>query len=297
MIKVAILQTEWSNDKVLRHYRKMTPNNSGQWKDMIAVTSIDEADYVAIIDYTNQDIKDKPAIYLGAHPPPMSGYRCFDNAKNAIAKFDLRDTFGFGEWWSEFDYDTFTKLEPPVKTKKLSTILSEKSVNLGHQQRLTFVNNFCAKYSNKIDIYGRVRPQQIPNVRNSYKGVLGFQRGDKDYVELFNTGKTPALLPYKYTLEFDDDWGCPNYFSERFFDDMLFWCMPIYSGGSGIHKFIPENSFRYFDRVNSKPEEIIEIINSDFREKHIEDMREARNLLLNKYQLWARVYNAIKDIK
>lgn len=297
MIKVCFLQTEWDNEKVLRHYRKMTPNNSGQWKDMIATTSINDADYVAIIDYTNQDIGNKPAIYLGAHPPPMSGYRCFDNAKNAIARFDLRDTFGFGEWWLEEDYDTLSALEPPTKTKILSTILSEKSVNLGHRQRLDFTNRFCAKYDNQVDVYGRVRPEQIPNMKNSYKGVLGFQRGHTEYAEKFNVGKTPALLPYKYTLEFDDDWGCVNYFSERFFDDMLLWCMPIYSGGSQVHKYIPENSFRYFDRVNTKPEEIIEIIDSNFYEKHIEDMREARNLLLNKYQLWARVYEGIKGIK
>lgn len=300
MIKVCFLQTEWDNEKVLRHYRKMTPGSRGVWKDLIGVTSIDEADYVAVIDYTVQDIKDKPAVYMNAHPPPMAGYRDLDDpaySKNAIAKFDLKNTFGFGEWWLDEDYDTLSALKSPVKTKNLSAILSEKAINEGHKQRLAFANKFCATHRKEIDIYGRVHPSQVPNMGDSYKGVLGFQQGHNQFREHFNSGKTPALLPYRHTLEFDDDWGCVNYFSERFIDDMLLWCMPIYSGGTQIHKFMPENSFRYFDRVKTTAEEIMQITDSGFREKNISAMAEARDLLLNKYQLWPRVYDGIKGIK
>ena len=292
--KVCILQTEWPNDKVLRHYAKMTSGRKGIWKDMIGVTSINEADYVAVIDYTTQDIGKKPAVYLGAHPLGMAGYRGFENAPNAIAKYDLRHTFGFGEWWLEEDYDTLSALDNPIKTKTLSCILSDKTINPGHKQRIKFVEGFCAKYSKRLDLYGRINPKRDSILYDSYRGILGFDRRHLNYAEHFNCGKTSALLPYEYTLEFDDEWSSRCYFSERVFDDLLLWCMPIYSGGLDIGKFIPENSIVPFNRGTTQPEEIIEIIDSGFRDKHIEDIREARHLLLNKYQVWARVYSGIK---
>ena len=296
--KVCFLQTEWKNEDVLNQYRKMTPGNKGVWKEMTGVTSIDDADYVAIIDYTVQDIKNKPAIYLGAHPPSTNGYRCFDNAKNAIARMDLRDTCGFGEWWLEMDYDTLMALRPTQKTRNLSAIVSSKTITEGHRQKIKFVDNFCIKYKDKIDIYGRVLPKQIPHAGASYKGPLGFVDGvNPEFKSSFNVGKIPALSPYRYTLDFDIDQSCPYYFSERFYDDLLLWCMPIYSGGTQVHKFLPENSFRYFDREKTTPEEILDIVNSDFREKHINDMWAARELLLDTYQLWPRVYNSIKRIQ
>jgi len=91
---------------------------------------------------------------------------------------------------------------------------------------------------------------------------------------------------------------CENYWSERFFDAMLLWTMPIYYGGTNIHEYLPENSFRYIDLFDSNhtPEYIIDIIDSDFREKHIEDMKEARYLLLNKYQIWPRIKTVIDNL-
>lgn len=293
MYKICILQTEWANEKVLRHYSKMTPGRRGIWKDMVGVTSINEADVVAIVDYTTQDIGKKPAVYLGAHPMGMNGYRCFDNAKNVIAKYDLRDTFGFGEWWLDEDYDTLSALDNPVKTKNLSCILSDKTINLGHRQRISYVERFCSEYPKRLDLYGRINPKIDSVMYSSYRGILGIDRRNPEYAEKFNSGKTKALLPYQYTLEFDDEWDSPCYFSERVFDDLLLWCMPIYSGGLDINKFLPKNSIIPFNRVTTDPKELIEIIDSGFREKHIEDVREARHLLLNKYQIWARVYEGI----
>jgi len=292
--KVCFLQTEWSNEKVLRIYRKMTPNRSGIWKNMIGVTSIDEADYVVIIDYTKQDIKDKPAVYIGAHPyGHKEGWQCYDNAKNVIAKFDERDTFGFGEWWLEDDYDTLSALEPPKKTKNLISIISEKYMTPGHQKRRKYMEKFCAEYPNDIEIYGRIKCFDFePNIKKCYKGPLGYISSDVKFPENFQIGKTEILKQTRYILEHDDNFGCIHYFSERFFDDLLMWCMPIYTGCGEIYRYLPFNCYINFD-YNTPPKKIIEIANSDFREKHLEDIKEARYLLLNKYQLWARAYEGI----
>jgi hypothetical protein len=91
---------------------------------------------------------------------------------------------------------------------------------------------------------------------------------------------------------------CENYFSERLFDSMLMWCIPIYYGGTNIDKYLPINSFQYFDlyNLNHTPEYILDIIHSDFREQHLSDLAEARNLLLNKYQIWARMWETIHSL-
>ena len=68
------------------------------------------------------------------------------------------------------------------------------------------------------------------------------------------------------------------------------WTVPIYSGGKNIGNFLPPSSVIPFDRVNTEVEEVLRIVKTDYREKHLEDIREARNLLLNKYQVSKSIY-------
>ena len=276
-IKMVILQTEWHNNKTLETYSKMTPGRSGKWKNLIGVDSIKDADLAVIIDYTTQDVpKDMPKVYMGAHPKPCGGYCNYDEGKkdkNTLAVFDLEDTFGFGEWWIDWDYDELTKLESPKKTKNLSCILSNKRQMAEHNRRRMIVSEFCNKYPELIDVYGRIIPDKNEqSILKSYKGILGTKHASIASTEIEGShcgGKTPALFPYRYSLEFDYYCKCPNYFSERVFDAMLLWAMPIYSGGKGVHKFLPRNSYCQIDSWKVTPEEILGYVDSDFREKNI----------------------------
>jgi len=277
----------------------MTPKRSGRWQRLVGVDRIEEADLAVIIDYTIFELpKHIKKVYMGAHPYGHTvGYRCFDEYKgdpNTLGIHDLRDDAGFGEWWLEEDYDTLSALEPPKKTKKLISIISEKTASEGHIARRRYMEKFCKQYPNDIEIWGRIQPfPEEPNIKRCYKGILGYTRQDPNFAEYHYMGKTQILKDTRYILEHDDNFGCVHYFSERFFDDLLLWCFPIYHGGGQIDRYLPKNSFRTFD-YNTDPKEIIEMANSDFREKHIEDMREARHLLLNKYQMWARVWEDVK---
>ena len=295
-IRTIILQTEWTPQKTLETYSKMTPNRSGIWKNLVGVPTIKEANLAIIIDYTIYDIpKNMLKIYMGAHPPECPGYRCYDD-KTAIAKFVLRDTFGFGEWWLDWNYDNLMSLKNPKKTKNLSCILSNKRQMAEHNRRRQLVAEFCESHPHLIDVYGRIIPDKNEQaILNSYKGVLGANTPDGAPNKNHWGGKTPALLPYRYSLEFDYYCKCENYFSERFFDSLLLWTMPIYSGGKGIQKFLPKNCYYSIDSWKTSPLEIIKIVNSNFREEHIKDIKEARWLLLNKLHLWARAYNALKN--
>ena len=297
-VKVIFLQTEWKPRKVLDTYKKMTPGCSGIWKNMEAVVQPKDADVAVIIDYTVAPLPaDMPKVYIGAHPYGHHvGYRCYDEIKkdpSTIAAFDLQFTAGFLEWWLDETYDELMALQPPKKTKDLVSIISEKLGTDGHKQRRDFMERFCARHWENIEIYGRIQPlEHEPNIKKCYKGALGCDRVDVRFPELFQTGKTEVLKPARYVLEHDDNFGCIHYFSERFADDLLFWTLPIYFGGGDVSQYLPKNCYIPFN-YDISPDKIMDIVNSDFREKNIEAMAEARWLILNKYQLWARVYNPI----
>ena len=105
------------------------------------------------------------------------------------------------------------------------------------------------------------------------------------------SGKEFVYEQYKYVIEFDAEGE--NYFSERIFDAFLLYSMPFYWGGKNLHRYIPKNSFKYLD-FKRKGADIISIINNTtFYEDNIKNIKEARNLLLNKLQIWPRVHKII----
>ena len=294
-IKICILQTEWPCWKTLKTYSKMTPGGKGVWGNLVGVPTIKEADLAVVVDYTIHALpKGMPVVYMGAHPPPCPGYRCYDE-KDAVAKFDLRDTYGFGEWWIDWSYDELMALKRPEKTKSLSCILSNKTMMKEHLRRREFVTELVAEDSTVLDLYGRIVPTQSEAILQSvHKGPLGEPKADMANQKNHWGGKTPALLPYKYSLEFDYFCECPHYFSERVYDALLLWTLPIYSGGKGIGNYLPKGAIYPFHSFDTPPEEIVKIINSGYYEEHIKDIEEARHLLLNKFHLWARTAEGVK---
>jgi hypothetical protein len=299
-IRVAFLQDDNSAARTLEIYSKMTPGRKGVWKDLVGVTDLNEADFVVVIDNTTENLRKQlipeKTIYVGAHPYNHMYYRCYDNVK-CVAKLDQRDTFGFGEWWLDEDYDTLSALKPPSKTKDLSCILSNERDTDTHRKRIEFMVNFCNKYSDRLDLYGRIHPRMgEESLNKSFKGVLGVDKGNPNWAINYWFGKSPALLPYRHSIEL-----CVitngNYWGERFFDSMLMWCLPLYYGGVNLERYLPINSFKYIDvEDKSTPEHIISIIDSDFRDQHIKDIAEARDLMLNKYQIWPRVKSVIDSL-
>jgi len=79
-------------------------------------------------------------------------------------------------------------------------------------------------------------------------------------------------------------------------DVFLSWSMPIYYGCTNITDYFPREPMILI--AINKPEEAIEIINKavadDLWSKNIEAIREARNLVLNKYQTFPMI-KALKE--
>jgi hypothetical protein len=76
--------------------------------------------------------------------------------------------------------------------------------------------------------------------------------------------------------------------------------LPIYSGCKQIEKFLPKGSYISFDDskgVEYAAEQIIEISKSNFREDNIENLKEARELMMKKYNIWPTIHKAINEGK
>lgn len=291
MDKIAFIGLYGHPPDLLETFRKMTPNRSGIWGRLEGTVNIDEASYFVVMDRKRseyQHIPDDKCVYLGAHPETITGhYRNMDSVQ-ALAKFDAKHTVGFLEWWIKYDYDYLSQLQPITKTQRLGTIVSNSFSDNSHKVRKMFLERMCSMHPGVLDIYGRIVPSG--SLVSHYKGVCGqVNKSSGDYW----SGKEPVYEQYKYMLEFDNEGE--NYFSERILDCMLLWAMPIYWGGRGMHKVLPENSFRYLD-IGGRGDDVVKIINSDFYENNFNDLAKARNILLNELQLWPRIHKAIYGV-
>jgi len=257
----------------------MTPNCSGVWKDMVGVTNHHEADYCVVIDYTAERVDPDKTIYINAHPF-IDGYNGYKDLSRHKHKLDLKDTFGFGEWWLKYDYDYLSALEPMDKTKDLCCIMSNTDGKQGQTQRKIFIKELAKRVD--VHIYGRIEGIGM--------GVLG---STDLYGGNHCHGKEDVLAEHRYSIEIDIGLT-RNYFSERFFDSLLMWCMPLYWGSTNVEEYIPARAFKYID-IYDGYFNIFSVINSNKREQNLDAIAEARHLLLNKYQIWARVYEFISN--
>lgn len=276
-MNVCFIYDPETNERYLEIIRKMTPNRSGVWKDMVAVTDESKADWFVVIDSTTKNVPDDRTLYISAHPF-IDGYSGYTDLSTKKHKLDLKETFGFGEWWVKHDYDFLKSMPCPKKEKDICYILSNAGGQFGRDRRKEFA---VLLERRGVSVAGRI------------KGVGHGELGTNTPTSYW-FGKEDMLSQHKYSVEVDVG-TTKNYFSERFFDSLLMWCMPLCWGCDNIHEYIPKESFRYID-IYGNGDDVIKHTNSGEWERSIWAIAEARYLLLDKYQLWARAYNYIKSL-
>lgn len=307
MIRVAFLSWHFQTPSIFLDYiRHMTPGSLGIWKDMIAVTDIKEADYYIVFDGHNEKIDESRAIYFCQHPL-VTGYKTNVSPsfktykdKKCLASFNSENSLNAGEWWLDYDYDTLMSLERPVKQAHLACIMTyQPESNEMYAQRVKWLQSFskyCSDNNKDLDVFGR--PEERYNddvaIKPFYRGSLGKNKPDGTKGE--HTHGKNVLIDYRHSIEIDVG-PTKNYISERFYDAMLLWSMPIYFGSNNIEQYLPKNSFRYVNILDlTESEKISTIVESNFREDNIEELARAREMLLNDYQVWAFAYNKLKSL-
>ncbi len=164
-------------------------------------------------------------------------------------------------WHVNKSFDELISTGIPVKSKKLSAIVGGAMDLPGHIKRKTFLNHIRNDKRLKLDLYGR----EINFIEDKWDG----------------------LAPYQYALAMENTSG-PNYWTEKIADCFLSWTVPIYYGCTNLEDYFPEESFIRIDIA--QPEEsllkIRRIVNDNNWERYIPALEKARNLVLNRYQLF-----------
>jgi hypothetical protein len=280
---------------------RQTPGNSGIWKDcqFIVNEKVEKCDWWVVLHVSGlkeiEKTKCNPdnIVYLSMEPNEklLSVNPRFLSQFSTlmICDRDIRHKNSiFGNaltWWVGIrvqnsrhghristdymlDYDVLSSMQPPVKTKLISLIISNKKILPGHKKRLEFIDAIMSSpLKEYIDIFG-----------DGYRPVID---------------KWDALLSYKYHLVLENT-VIPDYWSEKIGDAFLGFCYPIYYGCPNIHSYFSGNSLSSIDI--EEPEiainRIMEIINSDIYSLANDNIIESRILILNKYN----IFNQISEI-
>jgi len=172
-------------------------------------------------------------------------------------------------WHVNKTFDDLVALEMPNKPKTLSWVVGNARDLPGHRKRLAFLEYIQQKVSLDIDLFGRA----VQFIEDKWDG----------------------LAPYKYSLAIENS-SSPDYWTEKIADCFLSWSVPIYYGCTNLQDYFPADSFIRID-IDS-PEKAFEsvktIIDQDNWEKRLPALTNARDLVLNRYQLFPHLSRLIK---
>lgn len=163
------------------------------------------------------------------------------------------------------------RAEPPrVKTRGISTVCSSKRHrHTLHRKRFEFTRQI-RKAIPELDVFGYgLRPI---------------------------ADKAEALDPYRYHIAVENH-RCDHHWTEKVADAFLGWCLPLYCGCTNLGDYFPSESFIEID-INDPAgtvDLIRDLLTSDEYERRIQAITEARDLVLNQYNIFAVVSNLIGE--
>lgn len=286
MRKVYFAPTEWATSSVLlEDYKYQTPLNDGVWEDLIGTSNLEEADIIVIQDNTTiksqlENYPKEKLIYFSREALDDYSIKKYPNDKFTHFSYWNNTGYLFTRWiyrrqgygGTTKDFSQLKSESIAPKTKKLCSILSDKEMCDGHRLRKEFTKKFLEKYN--FDLYGEVK------FHNS---------------KLQNNDKFSTLKDYKYCLGFDNQDTIDNFFGTQFTDSILAECCPIFWCGTDLSKHFPEDSFIQIDiKKEGEIERVIELLENDDFEKRIPAIKEAKRLLLEKYNVWPTIKSIVK---
>jgi hypothetical protein len=267
-LKVGLIRRYKLPENVFRQ----SPGHTGLWGNIQMTESLDEpCDYVIIID--------RPPQPMVVKCPPGHIWAIIDEPPNELSRHWHRGFAEYGRiftqdislrsqryvlsqpalpWLIDRDYDYLVDCPAPDKVKDLSWVTSNRNDTGGHRLRMRFLNQLREQIN--FDLFGR-----------------GFER---------IPDKWDGLAPYRYSIAVEN-FHTPYYWSEKIADCFLTWTMPIYSGSSAIENYFPKEAMVRIDiRDPQAIEQVREVIASDRFERNLDAIHEARQLVLNRYQLF-----------
>ncbi len=170
-------------------------------------------------------------------------------------------------WYHSNSFRELNEMPAPPKTKLCSWITSGVSRSANHRQRLDFIKLLQQQKLN-FDLYGRNLP-----IWAQGNGTVN--------------NKWHAVAPYYYNLAVENYAENDLYVSEKLWDALLGWCLPIYYGGSAADKLLPAGSFLRLPSLDEKGVQFIKevIATADYWHEARDKIAEARQIILHELNL------------
>lgn len=296
--KIYITNNWGEKDDILaRRLCTTTVNNSGSWKNISYTSDISNADYIVSFGGLNKQFEsliDKTIIF---QREPINIKKFIKKNHLSFSYNDLHHAWTHPEHM-QMNYDDFLNLDYNYndKIKNFSSVTSMRLHTPQCKERVNFITNFCKKYPNIMDIYGSKWDNRLGD---NYKGELPFHNlgGENDRFsnEVVLVSKYNGLKQYNYSLCIEN--SCyKGYFTEKITDCLLSWTIPIYFGCTNIDKYFPKDSYYWIDINESNSlDKLYEIIQKPITDKNVQAMREARKLIMEKYNVWELIKNIIEN--
>jgi hypothetical protein len=171
-------------------------------------------------------------------------------------------------WYVSNSFEDLDRGPVPEKVRPCSWITSGINRTENHRKRLDFLHQIQQASSIQLDIYGRNLPatvQTIGELQNKWYG----------------------MAPYYYNLAIENYTDNSWYVSEKLWDALLSWCLPIYYGGSAADRLLPSGSFLRLPSLDEKGVAYIREITAspDAWYAAKDAIAEARQIILHKLNL------------
>jgi hypothetical protein len=240
---------------------------------------IEPPGYIKKLDMANQSIINKfGRIYTSDPDLYLKGGKFI--ASPPYVHWHLsKSSYSHGVNPQVYDYDFLLNALPPKK-KEVNLVSINSGINdlPGHKLRSDFVAKICEENIN-FELYGA----SIWSKYKQYKGSL--------------PSKWPAYYNSKFVLAVENEVS-PYYWTEKFTDAILCYSIPIYYGSNRINDFFPEGSYIEIDIKDEEAPKILkDILYGDFYEKNLQNLIAARNLILEKLNMFSFFNNEINNFK
>jgi hypothetical protein len=271
---------------------RQTPGCKGIWNNyqFLINQQVDECDYWVVYEgllYEDETVCPiENMIFITAEPPTIREYNqnfldqfavvitCHEGIKHKnkilqqqslpwhIGRKQKNDTNLF---FSK-NYDELKSINSHYKDKSISVVSSTKTMTKGHRRRNEFIQKLKDVFGNQIDVFGK---------------------GNYEIED-----KWDAISRYKYHIVIENS-ALKNYWTEKLSDAYLGGAYPIYYGCNNLHDYFPKKSFTRIDINNTEKsiKVIKNVVKSNTYEKSKKELFIAKELVLDKYNLFAMIYD------
>ncbi len=267
-------------------FEKCSPGGSSSWEGVHfgAAEDVRNPDFFLILNAPPRDgiklrVAPERVWFASGEPPTFEAYNLGQGTGTVVLTCDDRlasappaDRLYIAEppfctsWSVLRSYDELLSAKPEPKTADLSWVTSNKGYLEGHRRRLFFLAWIRERV--EFDLFGH-----------------GFNP---------IADKWDGVAPYRYSIAFENHQS-PYYFTEKIMDCFVCRTLPIYFGSPDIGRYFPARSFVKLDPDDPEADRRIkEVLASDLYEESKDAVEEARWLVLNKYNMIARLSNLMR---